>query len=263
MTVLRITILIFLIAECSCKNTRTKIIDESTNFSTNSLNDSLSTKTETQKIPAVSLKDSLPTKPEIQSRPSDRIQKFTVDDYPVTNKMFEGVDRSRESGEISSGEGAWFSNDTLKQTLVFVRYTDDHRLVTYHFLNSDIPNGVINRMELHSADGELATFKQKQKYFRGYLTQTKKIKQSYFRTNKGFKLGDSKEKALKVYGNPDKTKIENGIEKYEWDFIGDILYDGKTNLKGKPLAKDNYGHQATMFFRNKKLIGIIFHNDIP
>jgi hypothetical protein len=171
--------------------------------------------------------------------------------------------RSRKSGEIADVEGAWFSNDTLKQTLVFVLYTDYHRLVTYHFLNNDIPFGIIQRMELHTAVGELASDKLKQKYFKGFLVNTTKIGRSYFKTNKGFKLGDSKEKALKVYGKPDKTTIVNGVQNYEWDFAGDILYDSKTKLKRKILAEDSFGHQTTMFFRNNKLIGIIFHNDIP
>ena len=199
----------------------------------------------------------------IQSKLTDTIPKFRVDNYPVTDEMLGPNAHNRNSGEIFDVEGAWFSNDTLKQTLVFVLYTDYHRLVTYHFLNNDIPAGIINRMELHTADGELASNKLKQKYFKGFLTQTIKIGKSYFKTCKGFKLGDSKEKALGVYSKPDKAKIENGIERNEWDFIGDILYDGKTNRKGKPLAEDSFGHQATMFFRNNKLIGLILHNDIP
>jgi len=194
---------------------------------------------------------------------SDTISKLAVDDYPVTNEMLAPNARSRKSGEISDGEGAWFSNDTLKQTLVFFLYTDYHRLVTYHFLNNDIPIGIIQRMELHTADGELASDKLKQKYFKGFLTQTTKIGRSYFKTNKRFKLGDNKEKALKVYGKPDKTTIVNGVEKYEWDFVGDISYDSKTKLKRNILAEDSFGHQITMFFRSNKLIGLIFHNDIP
>ena len=210
----------------------------------------------------LSTNNSLLPESKIQSKLTDTIPKFRIDNYPVTDEMLGPNAHNRNSGEISDVEGAWFSNDTLKQTLVFVLYTDYHRLITYHFLNSDIPVGIINRMELHTA-GELASDKLKQKYFKGFLTQTTKIGKSYFKTNKGFKLGDNKEKALKVYGKPDKTKIENGVESYEWDFIGDILYDGKTKLKRNILAENSFGHQTTMFFRNNKLIGIIFHNDIP
>ena len=209
------------------------------------------------------INNSLLPESKIQRKPTDTIPKFRVDGYPVTDEMLGPNAHNRKSGEISDVEGAWFSNDTLKQTLVFVLYTDYHRMVTYHFLNNDIPAGIINRMELHTADGELASDKLKQKYFKGFPIQTTKIGKSYFKTYKGFKMGDNKEKALKVYGKPDKTKIENGIEKYEWDFIGDAFYDKKTKLKRNILAEGSFGHQTIMFFRNNKLIGIIFHNDIP
>jgi hypothetical protein len=118
-------------------------------------------------------------------------------------------------------------------------------------------------MERHVKGGGLATDEQKIKYMKGFLNQTKKIDQVYFSTNKGFRLGDSKFKAIKVYGQPDSVSTTKGIERCEWDFIGDIFYDGKTDLKGKPVAKNSYGHQAIMFFKANKLIGIIFHNDIP
>jgi hypothetical protein len=221
-----------------------------------------------QNIPLDTVKESLPINRETQKLPTESIPNFTVDDYPITNKMLEPKAHYRVSGEISDGEGSWFSNDTLNQTLVFVLYTDYHRLVTYHFLNSDIPAGIIKRMELHITKkdgglGDLATDKQKQKYFKGFLTQTKKISKSYFTTSKGFKLGDSKEKMIEVYGKPDKSGMENGIEKCEWNFIGDTFYNDTIDLKGKPLAKNSFGHQTIMFFRDNKLIGLILHNDIP
>jgi len=194
---------------------------------------------------------------------NDSIPKFIVDDYPVTNEMLGSGAHSRKSGELTDVEGAWFTNDTLSQALVFVLYTDYHRMVTYHFLNNDIPTGIIKRMELLTDNGELAPDKLKQKYFKGFLESATKIGKSYFVTNKKFKLGDSKEKAIKVYGEPDKISADDGIEKYEWDFVGDILYDKTTKLNRDILAADSFGHQTTMFFRNNKLIGLIFHNDIP
>ncbi len=213
-------------------------------------------------------KEKLPVKAETPRWAAEGIPNFTVDDYPVSNRMLETEAHYRVSGEIADGEGAWFSNDTVNQTLVFVLYTDYHRLVTYHFLNSDIPTGIIKRIELHVTEkdsglGGLASYMQRQKYFKGFLTQTKKISKSYFTTNKGFKLGDSKEKAIEVYSKPDKIEMDNGIEKYEWDFIGDTFYNDTIDLKGKPLAKNSFGHQTIMFFRDNKLIGLMLHNDIP
>jgi hypothetical protein len=196
-----------------------------------------------------------------QTKMYDTLKKFVVDDYPLSFELIDANAHSRKSGEITNPEGAWFSNDTLKQTLVFVLYTDGHRLYTFHFLNDDIPIGLMDKMELQGAD-DLASNKLKQKYFKGFLTQTTKIKKSYFKTDKGFRLGDSKEKALKIYGKPAKIKTENEVEMYEWEFIGDTFYNEKTD-RGKPVAENSYGHQTTMFFRNNKLIGLIFHNEIP
>lgn len=199
---------------------------------------------------------------------SDTVKRFLVDDYPVTNSMLadktsNNSSYKKQSGQSYSYDKAWFSNDTLKQILVFELYTDYHRMVTYHFNSNDILTDLIKSMELHTDGGELASEKQKLKDFGGFLKQSTKINSKYFITDKGFKLGDTKQKAINNYGNPDKSSISNGIEKLEWDFVGDELYDGKIDLKGKPLAKDSFGHQITMYFKNGKLIGQILYNDIP
>jgi hypothetical protein len=225
-------------------------------------------KSENAEVNSISIDTTL--KPEKQTTAviSDTIKRLVVDDYPLTNEML--ADKSsnnssykKQSGQTYSYDKAWFSNDTLKQTLVFQLYTDYHRVETYHFYSNDIPSDLINRMDLHIDGGELASEKQKFKEFSGFLKQTNKINSTYFITDKGLKLGASKEKVLKIYGIPDKQTITKGIEKLEWEFVGDILYNGKTDLKGKPLAKDSYGHQAILFFRKDKLIGQILHNDIP
>ena len=200
---------------------------------------------------------------------TDTIKRFFVDDYPVTYEMMaeQKVDNSssytKTSGMTNSSDKAWFSNEALKQTLIFELYTDGHRLVTYHFFDDNIPTELFDRIELNTSDGELANSKQKLQDFKGFLNQTVRIKSMYFKTYKGLVLGDNKQKVLNIYGSPDKVIEKNGIEKLEWAFVGDLLYDGKEDLKGKPLAKDNYGHQAYLFFKNGKLIGQILYNDIP
>ena len=199
---------------------------------------------------------------------SDTIKRLVVDDYSVTNAML--VDKKsnnssykKQSGQTYSFDKAWFTNDTLNQAIVFELYTDYHRLVTYHFYNNDIPAELIDRMELHVNGGELATKSQKLKDFHGFLNQATRIDSSYFVTNKGFRLGDTKQKATKSLGNPDKKSMNGGVERLEWAFIGDELYDGKSDLKGKPLAKDSFGHQVVMYFKDGKLVGLILYNDIP
>ena len=248
MTTSKIIAIAFLIGLFSCTNNKTEKPKSETNtfaIDTNQANKS------------------------VAQRISDTIKKLIVDDYPVTNEMFskQSVDNystyRKISGLTQSLDKAWFSNDTLNQILVFELYTDYHRLATYHFYNRDIPKDLIKQLELHTKDGEIAPEKQKLKDFQGFLNQATKINSIYFITNKGLKLGDKKQKAIDLFGAADKQTISDGFEELEWKFVGDNLYDGKENLKGKPLAQDSWGYQVTMFFKDNKLVGQILHNDIP
>lgn len=198
------------------------------------------------------------------------------DDYSVTNDMLaDKIPNSSHKikrGEIYSFDKAWFTNDTLKQTLVFELYTDYHRLYIFHFYNDDIPNELINKMEFDISKSknenvfDTATLQQKQTNFKDFINLSNRINQSYFTTKKGFKLGDKKEKAINVYGKPDKCSTSNNIEKCVWKYEGDYIESEETPHKAKtnrPFAKNSFGYTVTMFFRTEKLIAIIINNDIP
>jgi hypothetical protein len=198
----------------------------------------------------------------------DTTKKFDVDDYCVTNEMLLKQSEHNpffewRSGKTISHDKAWFANDTIKQTLIFELATDYHRFETYHIFNNDIPTDIINRMGLHEDGGELASNQQKLHDFDGFIKQATKINALYFVSIKGFRLGDRKQKAIDTYGKPDKQSTTDEFEKLEWEFVGDQFYDEKTDLKGKPLAEESFGHQIIMYFRNDKLVGQILLNDIP
>lgn len=195
--------------------------------------------------------------------------KISPDDYPVTNEMFKGNYGEKTSGEIVSLDKAWFTNDTLKQTLVFELYTDYHRLVIYQFYNDTIPGGLVDRVELNVETNPrsfgIASSNQKQRYFKGFIKSGNKISQRYFTTLKGFSLGDKNEKAINIYGKPDVQTVSDGFEKCEWKFKGDIT-QAETGIKtksNKPIAKNSFGYSVTMFFKNEKLMAMIIHNAIP
>lgn len=198
---------------------------------------------------------------------TDSAKRFEVDDFPVTNEMLTCNDNSStcevKYKELVSFDKIWFTNDTLKQTLVFEMYTDKFRVAAFLFDNKNITADLIKTIEFNTADGDVAPDKLKSAYFKNFIPLARKINSAYFKSNKGFKLGDPKEKFIRVYGKPDNIETVQGIEEYYWEFIGELLYDGKKDLKNKPLAKDNFGHQVTMFFKNNKLIAFILHNDIP
>ena len=199
----------------------------------------------------------------------DTIKRFIVDEYPVTYEMIADQKDEKEStyykivGTTLSIDQAWFTNKTRTQTLIFQMYTDGYRSITYHFLNNEFPNELYDKIEFHTIEDGLASKKQITDDFNGFLMLSVKIDSKYFTTSKGLKLGDAKQKILKIYGQPDKRTSNNGIEKFEWSYIGDLLYKGKEDLKGKPLANESYGHQAYLYFKNGKLIAQILYNDIP
>jgi hypothetical protein len=199
---------------------------------------------------------------------SDTIKRLIVDNYLITNKMLLKESENNpllkiESGKTISIEKAWFKNDNLDQTLIVQIATDYHRLLIYHFTNKDIPTELINEMEFHIDGGELASTEQKRKDFNGFIKQATQIESSYFISEKGFRIGDTKQKVINTYGEPDKKTIYNGIEKLNWNFIGEISYDSKTELKGKPLVVNSFGYQVEMYFKNGKLIALILFNEIP
>jgi hypothetical protein len=132
--------------------------------------------------------DILTMKPEQHSgiSISDSIKRFEVDDYQVTFEMMrkQSVDNyssySKTSGKTKLLDKTWFTNDTIKQTLVFELYTDGHRLVTYNFFNNDIPIDIIERIEFHTYDGQLLNKQQKLNNFKGFINQSAKIDSKYF-----------------------------------------------------------------------------------
>lgn len=126
-----------------------------------------------------------------------------------------------------------------------------------------MPSELLSQIELHSKDGKLASLNQKLIDIKGFLISSIQINSDYFKSNKGFRIGDIKQKAIEIYGAANQVTFENGVEKLEWSFIGDEFYENGMELNGMPLAQDSYGHQFQMFFRNGKLIGQILHNDIP
>ncbi|HVU53947.1 MAG TPA: hypothetical protein VHD83_02790 [Puia sp.] len=197
------------------------------------------------------------------------IKKFIPDDFPVTNKMFEWEMRGngrhygeRRSRNIETGDQAWFTNDSLHQTLVYDLYTDYFRMGAFLFDNNNIPKGLVNLMELNTSDGGLASNKDKEKALKGLIRQSTKVKSKYFTSGYGIHLGSAKEAIIKAYGRPDKTSRKDSLETLEWNFIGDEGTDEKER-KGRRVAAGSFGHQITAFFQDGKLIALILHNDIP
>ena len=189
-----------------------------------------------------------------------------VDDYPVTNEMFRvsktnSNNYTAQSGNTISNDKVWFCNDTLNQILVFELYTDYYILATYHFYKNDIPMDLLKSIELLTERREIADEKQKLKDINGFLMQAKRISKTFFITKKGIELGNTKQEAIKIYGETTKKSTVELTEKLEWEFVGDSMPNHQETLKGKALAKNSWGHKIQMYFKDGKLIGQVLMND--
>lgn len=192
---------------------------------------------------------------------------YVVDDYPITDDMLSDSAYSHFliSGNLKVFDQAWFSNDSLGQLIVISLATDYYHMDISHFYTRDIMSllDYLNLSFVNKADN-IATKKEIEKDWHGFVKQAKKAGSEYFTTNKGVTLGDSLHKIMNIYGLPDSTSIKNDITRYQWTYNGiDPEFWDTTIPKSRPLAKESIGHSIVMLFKNDKLIAQILHNEIP
>lgn len=162
-----------------------------------------------------------------------------LDDYPVTDSMFYNDGAIEEGGVYSYSN--WFTNDSIKQTLVFELYTDKHRIYTYHFMNNNFPNYLIKNLPFQFSENQTFNQEKLQYTFPKFIERSKRISQFYFTTKKGLILGQLKHNVLINYGTPNSKEIIHNIEKYTW---------------GEKL------NRIEMYFDKNRLIAIFIYRDL-
>lgn len=190
---------------------------------------------------------------------ADSVRLFYVDDYPIRNAEFKENLREIASGELISHDKVWFQNDSIHQSLIFELYTDYHRLATYCFDNNDIPTQLLERLELHTNTGKIASIDQKKSSVNEFIEESKTIERNKFNSRNKVFIGASKKSIIELYGDPSKIEHNGDLLILEWEFSGDM----EDKIDSKMIARDSFGHTVTMFFRNNFLIAQILFNDIP
>ena len=186
---------------------------------------------------------------------------YVADNFPVDDKMF-GKGRANRpviTPHLRSENTAWFTNDSLKQTLMFILSSDNDRLYTAGFDNKNLPDEFILRNDLCDENKYRASDEHSLQYFSEFFTKAKQIDSKYFTSNMGFKMGDAKEKAINRYGKPDSIKTANGFEKYYWNPVAAQVT--KQHVPEKDLILiDEKKQFIEMYFKNNKLVVLIFDN---
>lgn len=202
---------------------------------------------------------------------------LVVDDYPVTVDMLRTSGwHNVHNGNLQSYDMAWFKNDTLKQVLAVYLATDYHHFYTFHFYANNIPADLLSGLPIiyghdttiagrQAYEQAQATLPQKQCCMQGFIDSANVIATKYFTTQKGFKLGDTKDKAVRMYGLPDSVSTTQGLQKCQWFYRGDIIAeeDRPLYIQANRVARNSFGHTITMYFKNEKLVAMVLFNDIP
>jgi hypothetical protein len=188
---------------------------------------------------------------------------FTVDDFPVSDQLLKDNRKKINIDVTIPDEFVFIKNTTLKQTLAFELYTDLHRYKTYLFYNNEISYELLKLFYFPLTKGKYQTIKERKALFEKISSHAGEINTKYFTSHKGIKLGDSKEKILRLYPagytEHESESCNGDCEILQWKFTGELL-DEKENL---PVAQNSFGHEVTMIFENDKLTVLVLTNEIP
>lgn len=187
---------------------------------------------------------------------------ITVDDYDIHEDLLRHGYGQMKSDDCYSYDKAWFYNDSLQEGLIVDLYTDFHKTAIYHFSTDRIPGIMTGAIDLHLENGELAPLSSKQQQLPKLLLQGKALDASSFISKKGFRLGSSKEDAIREYGQPHELSREEGLDIYSWSFQGELIAPYVEQIS-YPMAENSFGHHIKMYFEDQKLIGMVLINDAP
>lgn len=170
------------------------------------------------------------------------------DSYDIPKPMLEKVNTIRTKN-ISVDRTVWFTNDTLRETLVYEIFRKDRKLFIYHFMNKFLPEAMLNQMVFFDTAAQTyATLEQKQAAIPELVKQAQRLPASFFSTSRNLHMGDALQKVIAAYGNPQRITTytyDNNVKAYEWSF--DIrTAEGESSMQ-----------EITLYFRKDKLVAAL------
>jgi hypothetical protein len=191
--------------------------------------------------------------------------------FPTRLSQIEKVDRIFKSGELvrraakertsetTHPDELWFKNDSADQEMWISTGTD------YMILHE----GLYSRSVIPQEIDEMATMEVNNNPEIISLPR-KKISKSFFVTERGLKLGDSKEKAIRLYGKPTLVEKVRGYDKLEWDYVGlyfisevflnearNVKQQSYDNLERGDRFTGGVGEKVMLFFKDGKLAALV------
>lgn len=163
-------------------------------------------------------------------------------------------------GNYITPEMMLFDNDSLKEALMVILYTDYFRAGFVHFNRMDVPVSLPLNCLIGTTMPEQKDSAAKQSAFNDLLKMGIQMPPSFFVSKAGFRLGDSLSKTIQFYGAPDSTYTEENYTVLKWSFNGELLL----NLHaGETVIANSYGQEVFMYFRDEKLVMYQILNAVP
>jgi hypothetical protein len=191
------------------------------------------------------------------------------DGYPIENERLAKYYGPIGSQDCSSGDQAWFLNETRAQALIIMLYTDYHRIQSLHFNPGNIPQIIYESVALHKRKSKNSGLwiqlppDEKARCMEHFLEIAESIPSSYFMTNKGFRFGMTPQKAIEYYGNPTRIETTSEGKLLSWDFAGDPSIPGMKAKAGEVYVENSFGYHLKILFDNEKAAAIIMRSDVP
>lgn len=169
----------------------------------------------------------------------DSLKYITPDFFEIDNAQFEKF----KSGRFAN----WFVTKDKKSRLYFVPYTD-YSITTAVLTGSDkLPKDIM----------ELLDFEGIKYHDIGNAIPSKDLI-----SRKGFKLGITKQFAIKIYGTPKSKKKTGDVETLAWNFKmkEGITYKGGTLT---PFVLEGLAFDIELSFRKNQLHTLIYRYEVP
>lgn len=123
------------------------------------------------------------------------------------------------------GDQSLFSNSALNQCIYLTYHTDNFVTRNVLFHDNDIPDEVFGELiDIRTEKGDYFSLASKKAAWSRLLASSTNIPARHFQTERGLKLGDKLDRAIKIFGKPHNQRKGDGVTIYEWGFPGGYYY---------------------------------------
>jgi hypothetical protein len=184
-----------------------------------------------------------------------------TDGFPITPRMLS--EARYDPVAPYDFDGRWFHATGTDQVLAIEEHTDHHHLKVFLFHKGKAPAALVAELPFQVPTGERMPADSLRRNWDRLFRPVNELNSAQLTSRKGFTFGTPERALVDAYGAPDSLWKDGPYTVRDWHFVGDGAYDGRVELKGRPLAEGSFGHDVRLWTRSGKLVAYRLHNAIP